>query len=622
MTIKEESQFVKLLVPVKKVIFRKGFFRWPARPILASPRSVDVLPLEQLSSDLTKQFLKASIVRNAFGPADVRMHRDEKIANDEAYRLIITADGIEIFAKADAGAYYGLQTLRDLVSIYGKVLPTCIVEDKPDFRRRGIYHDCSRGKIPDLNTLKELVKWLAHWKINELQLYVENVFTFKQHPDIGKGFSPFTPEEILALQDYCRLHHIRLVGSLASFGHFEKILSLPQYSHLGEMLGFRNFPGGTTLCPIDPGSIKLISELYSEFVPLFEAEDFNVCCDENWELGKGRSKKRAFRIGVEGVYLEFLLKIYRLCEKYGKRMNAWADIVLKYPDLLRKIPRDMVLLNWEYEQDGANIARTGEIAHSGIPLMVCPGTSSWLTHGSRLSNSMGNVKNFAAQGRRYHVEGLLNTDWGDQGHRNFLGVSLHSFAHGAAHAWHGKAVDETRFTENFCYHVFGQKTNRLAETLKLLGNTYITCGKQSRNESLLYHALVEPLLSAKPLTRSSIDMMNPAGLQQILIQLSDAKLWPELPKSIGPFEKLAFRELKFAARMDYLASRRALTAKDLRSGKNVKSSELLQLSGSMHDISKKFKELWLIRNKTSRLYDNLRLFKRIERESSRIAGKR
>jgi hypothetical protein len=104
--------------------------------------------------------------------------------------------------------------------------------------------------------------------------------------------------------------------------------------------------------------------------------------------------------------------------------------------------------------------------------------------------------------------------------------------------------------------------------------------------------------------------------------LSDAKLWPELPKSIGPFEKLALRELKFAARMDYLASRRALTAKDLRSGKNVKSSELLQLSGSMHDISKEFKELWLIRNKTSRLYDNLRLFKRIERESSRIAGKR
>ncbi|MHC4761311.1 MAG: hypothetical protein ACYS9H_08215, partial [Planctomycetota bacterium] len=39
----------------------------------------------------------------------------------------------------------------------------------------------------------------------------------------------------------------------------EKILSLPAYRHLGEMPGFRGYPGGTCLCPTDPGSIKLIS---------------------------------------------------------------------------------------------------------------------------------------------------------------------------------------------------------------------------------------------------------------------------------------------------------------------------------------------------------------------------
>jgi len=622
MAIKSEKLFEKLLIPVRRATFQKGFFRWPARPILASPRSADCFALEQLSRDLTRKNLKARVDRNAFGPAAVRIYRDKRIENDEAYRLVIAQDGIEIFAKSDAGAYYALQTLRDLVSIYGEVLPACIIEDKPDFRRRGIYHDCSRGKVPKLDTLKELVEHLAHWKINELELYVENVFTFKLHPDIGKGFSPFTPEEILSLQDYCRLHHIKLVGSLASFGHFEKILSLPQYSCLGEMPGFRNFPGGTTLCPIDPRSIRFITELYSEFVPLFEAEDFNVCCDETWELGKGRSKKQASRIGVGNIYLGFLLKIHHLCEKHGKRMNAWADMVLKYPDLLSKLPRDMVLLNWEYESDGVNIARTKEIADSGIRLMVCPGTSGWLTHGSRLPNSMGNVKNFAIQGRRYHSEGLLNTDWGDQGHRNFLGASLHGFAHGAAQAWHGKAVDEKRFTENFCYHVFGQRTGRMAESLKLLGNTYIMCGRSSRNESLLYHALVEPLLHTKPPTRSCIDMTNPAGLKQILIKLSDAKFWPQFPKSIGSFEKLAFRELKLAARMDWLACRRALAAKALRSGKNVKSSELLQLSRLMYETSEEFKELWLLRNKTSRLYDNLRLFNRVERESCRLAGKK
>ncbi|MHC4266274.1 MAG: hypothetical protein ACYSUK_10130, partial [Planctomycetota bacterium] len=60
------------------------------------------------------------------------------------------------------------------------------------------------------------------------------------------------------------------------------------------------------------------------------------------------------------------MKIYSLCEKYGKRMNAWADMILKYPELLKDLPCDMVLLNWEYEQDGKNILKTKEIANTGI----------------------------------------------------------------------------------------------------------------------------------------------------------------------------------------------------------------------------------------------------------------
>jgi hexosaminidase len=549
--------------------------------------------------------------------ASLKTHRDTGISNPEGYRLKITRKGIEVFAKTEAGEYYALQTLQDLTAGGGGNLPVCEIEDEPDFRRRGVYLDCSRGKVPTVETLKELATWLSHWKINEIQLYIENVFTFKKHPDIGEGYpdkSGFTPDEILDFQEHCKKHHIRLVGSLASFGHFEKVLALPKYQHLGEMPGFRGFPGGTTLCPIDPGSIELIEELYGEFVPLFDAMDFNVCCDETWELGKGRSSKQAQRAGVGRLYLDFLLKIYGLCQKHNKRMNAWADIILKHPELLSELPRDIVLLNWEYEQDGANLARTGEIADAELPVMVCPGTSSWLTHGSRLPNSMGNVTNFAAQGRKCKVEGLLNTDWGDSGHRNFLGVSLHGFAHGASHSWNGRAVDNSKFTENFCKLAFSQQDNRMAEAIKLLGSTYITCGRTIPNASLLFHSLFEPLLRSESLVSSPIDMMNEQGLRQILAQLSDESIWPANLESAGTFEQLALRELKLAARLDCLAAERALIAKALRAGQNINKSQLHQLSEQMRDAGRDFKKLWLARNKLSRLNDNLLLFQQAERE--------
>lgn len=567
MAVRNERLFEKLLIPVKKVTFQEGFF------------------------NLTGLFRQ------------LKRYYDKTIKNNEGYKIKVNTKGIEISAATDGGAYYAIQTLKDLAAIYGNRLPACLIEDEPDFKRRGVYLDCSRGKVPKLQTLRELVVRLAHWKINEMQLYVENVFTFRKHPDIGKGYSPFTLAEILGLQEFCKSHHIRLVGSLASFGHLEKILALPKYRHLGELLGFRGFEGGTMLCPTDPGSIKLISELYSEFVPLFEAEDFNVCCDETLELGSGRSKRRADRIGTGRVYLEFLLKVYHLCRKYGKRMNFWADIVLKYPELLSKLPKDIVLLNWEYEQNGENIFRTKEIAKAGIPFMVCPGTSGWLTHGSRLPNSMANIANFAEQGRKYCAEGLLNTDWGDDGHRNFLGISLHGFAHGAAHSWNGKAVNNEKFTENFCCHVFGQKDDKLAKTIKTLGNTYLICGTNVPNRSWLYSALVEPVKNNQP--DSPIDLMKEKGLRRIVGQFSDESIWPKLPKLIESFEKIAYEELKLAARMDCLAAKRALAIK------NEKYSELRRMKKQIQKMADDFKKLWLSRNKVSRLYDNLKLFRNI-----------
>jgi hypothetical protein len=231
---------------------------------------------------------------------------------------------------------------------------------------------------------------------------------------------------------------------------------------------------------------------------------------------------------------------------------------------------------------------------------------------------MNNVANFANQGRKYHAEGILNTDWGDQGHRNFMGVSMHSFAHSAAHGWHGKAVDNARFTENFCYHFFGQKTKRMARSMRLLGNTYITCGGIRPNQSLLYHCLVEPLIPSAPLPESSIDMVKTTGLRKVLTQLSDNKIWPDLPRSIGSFERTALRELKLAARMDSLASKRALAAKTLRTGKTIKTSDLRQLSKQMHNIGVDFKELWMLRNKASRLSDNLKLFRQAEKEANQL----
>ncbi len=557
----------KLLIPPKKIKIKKGIF-------------------------------------NLTDSAILKFYYDQAISNPEGYKIEILTDGIKICSATEAGSFYAIQTIKELSRVYNNKLPCCEINDEPDFARRGVYLDCSRGKVPKISTIKQLAERLAQWKINELQLYIENVFTFKKHPEIGRGYSPFTPEEILDLQSHCKKYHIRLVGSLASFGHMEKILAIPKYRHLAELPGYRGFPGGMTLCPADPKSIKFVDELYSEFVPLFEAEDFNACCDETFELGEGRSANIAVRIGKGRLYLDFLLKIYQLCQKYGKRMNVWADIVLKYPELLNKLPKDIVMLNWWYEAEGENIVRTKDIAESGLPFMVCPGTSSWQTHGTRLANSIANAANFARQGRKYGAEGLLNTDWGDAGHRNMLGVSMHGFAHGAAQSWNGRAVDNEKFTENFCLHYFGQNDNKLAKAIKQLGSNYLTCGHIAMNRCMLYHALVEPLKYADD---GYMFSFSEKGLRKIAE--SNLNFRGFVNNSMDAFEKIAIEELELAAKMDKLAAARVLAIRQ----KNYQA--LKDLKKPMSEMSDEFKRLWLTRNKLSRLNDNLKLMKNAAAEN-------
>ena len=607
-----------LLIPVRDWMGLTGEFRWPDRCVLVGA-AADRLPLGQLAADLKRSGHAAAVRLGGAGATTVRIVRDPSIKGREHYYLYIRPEGITIAAAADAAAYYGIQTVRQMLAVRGRSIPACVIDDWPDFARRGVLHDCSRGKVPTVATLKAMVERLGTWKMNELQLYIENVFAFRRHPAIGKGYSPFTREEIRAVQEHCKRHHVRLVGALASFGHMDKILSLPRYRALSEMPDGDNERDRWTLCPTDPKSIRFLSELYAEFLPLFEAEDFNACCDEASDFVAGRSRRSSEKLGPGRVYLEFLGKLHRLCGKYDKRMNIWADIVLKHPQLLGELPRDVVMLNWEYEAYGPRIARTAQIAQAGLPVVVCPGTSAWQTHGTRLANAVGNVTHFAVAGRRNGAEGLLVADWGDFGHRNFLGVSLHGIAHAAAYAWHGEGVDNARFTETFCYHAFGQKNVQMARALVTLGESYRRCGGHNRNSCALYHALVEPLARRESDRFARIDRLDPAGLQRIVDALSDERMWPKPARGMDRFEATALGEFAAAAAMDVLACRRALAARDLRAGKAVRRKDLVALANETRHIAKRFAELWRARNKPSRLADNLALMHRAETESRRLA---
>ncbi|PYJ03045.1 MAG: hypothetical protein DME25_13735, partial [Verrucomicrobia bacterium] len=177
-------------------------------------------------------------------------------------------------------------TLRQVLREYGRRLPRLTIRDFPDFGRRGVMLDISRGRVPNLQTLLGLVEHLADFKINEFQLYTEHTFAYRNYEPVWRDWGALTGEEILQLDARCRLLGIDLVPNQNSFGHLRYWLEYPPLTKLAEVSEPYEGEGGaflrypSTLAPNNRGTLRFLRELYDELLPHFASRRFNVGCDE------------------------------------------------------------------------------------------------------------------------------------------------------------------------------------------------------------------------------------------------------------------------------------------------------------------------------------------------------
>ena len=344
-----------------------------------------------------------------------------------------------------AGTAYGLSTAAQVLTQGDQWLPHFSIEDEPDFPHRGVMLDISRCKVPTLETLFGLIDQLAGLKYNQLQLYTEHTFAFTGHRRVWADASPLTAADIIQLRDYCDDRYIDLVPNLNSFGHFERWLRYPEYHRYAECpngfthpLSGQHMPFGSTLKP-NKGSLRLLRELYDEYLPLFDSHAFNIGGDEPWELGQGWSRDLCSERGSTAVYLDFLREIQKLAEGRGRTMMFWSDIVLKDPSCLKTLSRDAIAMNWGYEGNHPFRKECGQMAAAKVPYYVCPGTSAWNSLTGRIDNASKNLESAARAGLGNGAIGYLVTDWGDHGHHQYLPISYPGFFLGGCHAWNHKA---------------------------------------------------------------------------------------------------------------------------------------------------------------------------------------
>ncbi|MEN6372588.1 MAG: glycoside hydrolase family 20 zincin-like fold domain-containing protein [Armatimonadota bacterium] len=525
----------------------------------------------------------------------------------EGYKLTVKPDVIEILASTPAGAFYGACTLAQILRQCDGQIPCLTINDWPDYPDRGVMLDISRDKVPNMETLYHLVDLMADWKINQFQLYTEHTFAYLAHEKVWEHASPMTGEEILALDAYCKSQFIELVPNQNSFGHMDRWLKHDEYLPMAEAPNgcdteWGHFDYPFSLCPGDKRSLPFIKGLFDELLPHFSSSLFNVGCDETVDLGRDRSEKVCEEKGRGRVYLDFLLEIHKFVKEHGRTMMFWGDIVLRHPELIPEIPKDIIALEWGYENGRDWKGNCEKFAAAGLPFYVCPGTSSWNALVGRGENAIGNIVGGAREGLKHGATGLLNTEWGDNGHWQPLATTYLGLMVGAMASWNTNADVKDGLAETYSLHAFGDRTGVTGKAWYDLSDIYLMFKKKTGNNSVPWQMLFRPIDD-----KSVIEGIEMSELEEMEKRINEIDEGFFRDKMTFEDADIVCKEFEYAISMLQLS----VDVGKMRLG----AAKPKNFAAKVKALKEKHDDVWLLRNRPGGMEDSANKLKLEKRKS-------
>lgn len=363
----------------------------------------------------------------------------------EGYVLEVTTERILITGSDDAGAFYGLQSLRQIL---GTHIDAQRVRDWPASPFRGI-----KMYLPgreNIGFFKRFVRdFMAQYKFNRLILEMNAGMRLDRHPEVNAGWlelgrnlaatrreRPNGPRgeqqdsvhwdtadggilekaEVADLAAWARRYHIEVIPEIPSLTHSYYLLA--RHRELAEIPD-ADWPD--TYCPSLAGGAALAMDVMDEYIDVLKPAMVHVGHDE-WRIPWGvcqRCKDKDPR----QLFADDLNKIYAHLKARGVRTAIWGDHLieplrgvrlkdrsagtLKYQvpgalspeQVLARIPKDILIFNWFWNdaQPGQGEANDRMLSDWGFQQVY--------------GNMTPGIPNYAARSQRKGVTGGAPSSW-------------------------------------------------------------------------------------------------------------------------------------------------------------------------------------------------------------------
>jgi len=321
----------------------------------------------------------------------------EKVPGAEGYILQVSSNKVIIAGSDDQGAFYGLQSLRQLIDTGGgKEIQGLQVKDWPAFPFRAI-----RLYVPgpeNMSFFRRFMRdFMALYKYNKVIIEF-NCMRLDKHPEANAGWIEFSKymqysrsnstegikgeeknsshfdagdgymiekSDVKAICDFANENFLEVIPEIPSLTHGYYLLT--RHPELAEYPGDR-WPD--TYCPSNPKSYELMFDVYDEYIEVIKPKMIHIGHDEWWGAPLGvcpLCKGKDF----SDLFAGDIIKIHDYLAGKGIKIAMWGDYLLesvrdkgpqnrtsstgvKYqtpgamrPEVVKdKIPKDILVLNW------------------------------------------------------------------------------------------------------------------------------------------------------------------------------------------------------------------------------------------------------------------------------------
>lgn len=368
---------------------------------LSKTSTLFAIPEFKTAANFLKTYLEKGAGIDIFSSnkaaASIVMVKDS-LLQKQGYTLCISKQQITIKASDGAGAFYAVQSLRQILppeleqpnsSLIDTISIACMeIKDAPMFSYRGMHLDVSRHYFPK-EFIKQYITWLAALKINTFHWHLTDDqgwrIEIKQYPDLtskgayrketlighyndtpqrfdGKPYGGFyTQQEVKEIVAFAQAHHVTIIPEIELPGHAQAAISA--YPSLG--CTSQQVPVATKwgvfeniYCP-KPETFTFLKNTLDEVMELFPGQYIHIGGDEapktKWKKCTHCQQliKEQKLEDAHGLQSYFITEIEKHINAKGKKIIGWDEI------LEGGLAPNATVMSWRGTQGAIDAAKQG-----------------------------------------------------------------------------------------------------------------------------------------------------------------------------------------------------------------------------------------------------------------------